>query len=627
MSLSIKKKLIIFSVGIAACVCALLALLSTRSLTEQTRLSVDNELHQVGQATRFYISQWMTNKADLLLANEPIVANIAEPKSHLLVTAVAGSFMSVYTAYSDGGLIFSDEKQLPAGFDARTRPWYLAALAQRNMVITPPYQDVDGAMVVTLAQQFTGGYQGVLAADLTIDDIIQVVRETRLNNQGFAFLVDSNNQLLAYRDASITGQPLTSLGQSLTQTTMDRLAADNIMFEFQSAADNKAKWLAVFDIPGTDWRLGMVMDKDTAMQAVEQQAQLTLLLSLALFAVVAVLTAWIIGKLLLPLQQLKQAVDELSQGDADLSHRLTLVRQDEIGEVAQSVNRFIALLQQLIGDIATSTHKLDGLVLAAGHNVTETTRAVEHQRSQVDQVATAIHEMSVSAREVASHAEMTADAAKSSADACEQGQAIITENLNAIGSVADKLQGAEHIIRELDSNVQGIHRILSNIQSIADQTNLLALNAAIEAARAGAQGRGFAVVADEVRVLSQRTHTATEEVSAMIKMLQHNAQQAVTAMEDSADEAKVSVDCANRASERLGEITVAITQITTMAIQIASAAEQQRAVSEEISRNTQEVREAADDVASQAQNSEQQCQQIRAEAGAINQEINRFRLS
>ncbi|MGI2259727.1 methyl-accepting chemotaxis protein [Shewanella sp. GXUN23E] len=627
MSLSIKKKLTIFSVSIVACVCTLLAGISNQVLTVQTQQSVDTELSQIGLFTSSYISDWLQSHKHMVLVNEVAIAGPDDISPLLLHTKKTGGFLSVYAGFTDGSFVTGDKTEnRPANYDAQSRPWYREAQQADDVILTAPYRDVNGSLVVSLAKSFRGERSGVLAADLTIDKIIDLVLETKVTNQGFAFLVDGNNKLLAYKDESLTGKPLTYIGKDLTSSLVNHIVADHEKHEFQWAGDQRTKWLTIYPVAGTDWRLGIVMDKDTAMQAVEEQATLNLLMSLGLFICVALLTTWIIGRLLQPLQELKQAVDELSQGDADLSHRLTLVRQDEIGEVALSVNRFIALLQQLIGGIASNTRNLDELVLATGHNVAQTTRAVERQRNQVDQVATAIHEMSVSAREVASHAEMTAEAAKDSADACEQGQTIITENLNAIGSVAEKLQGAELVIRELDENVQGIHRILSNIQGIADQTNLLALNAAIEAARAGAQGRGFAVVADEVRVLSQRTHAATEEVGTMIKTLQQNAALAVAAMEDSAGQANLSVDCANRASDRLGQITVGITQISQMAIQIASAAEEQRAVSEEISRNTQEVKDAAEDVSTQAQSSEQQCMLIQEESRAIHKEINRFRL-
>ncbi|MDW2239825.1 methyl-accepting chemotaxis protein, partial [Vibrio sp. 1565-1] len=151
---------------------------------------------------------------------------------------------------------------------------------------------------------------------------------------------------------------------------------------------------------------------------------------------------------------------------------------------------------------------------------------VEHQQNDVNQIATAIHEMSATAAEVASHAELTASASQNSASACVEGQSVIQKNREAIVSLAEQVSDAANVISELEANTQSINQILSTIQGIAEQTNLLALNAAIEAARAGEQGRGFAVVADEVRVLASKTTQSTTEIESMISNLQSSSQSA-----------------------------------------------------------------------------------------------------
>ncbi|MDW3149928.1 methyl-accepting chemotaxis protein, partial [Vibrio sp. 2132-1] len=251
---------------------------------------------------------------------------------------------------------------------------------------------------------------------------------------------------------------------------------------------------------------------------------------------------------------------------------------------------------------------------------------VEHQQNDVNQIATAIHEMSATAAEVASHAELTASASQNSASACVEGQSVIQKNREAIVSLAEQVSDAANVISELEANTQSINQILSTIQGIAEQTNLLALNAAIEAARAGEQGRGFAVVADEVRVLSQRTHGSTEEIRTMIETLQSNTKLAVNSMQASTSLADTSVDYAQQAHDSLTSITNSITEINDMAMQIASAAEEQRAVSEDISRNTQGIKDDADVIAEQSLKSSEGARRMFNTANTMREHISRFKV-
>ena len=280
----------------------------------------------------------------------------------------------------------------------------------------------------------------------------------------------------------------------------------------------------------------------------------------------------------------------------------------------------------MISGIINHSNTLTQQAIQANQLSEQATQQIEAQQSDVNQIATAIHEMSATAAEVASHAEMTATASQTSSSACQDGHLVIEKNRQAIIELANQVNSASGVISELESNTKSINQILSTIQEIAEQTNLLALNAAIEAARAGEQGRGFAVVADEVRVLSQRTHGSTEEIRNMIETLQNNTKLAVNSMESSTSLADTSVDYAQQAAESLADITEAITAINDMALQIASAAEEQRAVSEDISRNTQGIKDASDVLAEQAIQSSASANNMRSSAETMREEVGRFKV-
>jgi methyl-accepting chemotaxis protein len=458
-----------------------------------------------------------------------------------------------------------------------------------------------------------------------VTNIIDEVLNVSLDNAGFSFLVDGNNNIVAYQDEKLSQKPLTNLNPVLTTNKISELIETAYIstITWPSQGD---KLVFVVNIPSTDWSLGIVVDKEMAFASVSEQIQFTAIASILLYIVIASISTYVVTRLLKPLQTLSDALSQLAQGEGDLTQRIEIRRMDEIGELATHVNQFLSQMQAMISSIINHSQKLAAQAEQANQLSQQASEQVETQQNDVNQIATAIHEMSATAAEVASHAEMTATASQGSATACEGGQDVIEKNRRAIVDLAEQVSSASGIISELESNTQSINQILSTIQEIAEQTNLLALNAAIEAARAGEQGRGFAVVADEVRVLSQRTHGSTEEIRNMIETLQNNTKLAVNSMQASTSLADTSVDYAEQASESLNTITSAINEINDMALQIASAAEEQRAVSEDISRNTQGIKDASDMLASQAVQSSESADNMRDSAETMRMEVGRFKV-
>jgi methyl-accepting chemotaxis protein len=251
----------------------------------------------------------------------------------------------------------------------------------------------------------------------------------------------------------------------------------------------------------------------------------------------------------------------------------------------------------MITEVTSST-----TVMAESSNnlmgITElTSQGVNQQRSQIEQVATAMNEMTATVQEVANHAQQAADSANEADQEAGHGSEVVYETIQSIDSLATEVEHAAGVIRKVESDSVQIGTVLDVIRSIAEQTNLLALNAAIEAARAGEQGRGFAVVADEVRTLASRTQQSTQEIQDMIEQLQTGAREAVTAMSNSQDKAQVTVEHAKSAGQTLEEITRKVATISQMNLQIATAAEQQSSVSEEINQNVVEISRVAEESA------------------------------
>ncbi|MGF1732479.1 methyl-accepting chemotaxis protein [Photobacterium kasasachensis] len=627
MKYTIKLKIQVAIAAIIASVSAVQAWISISQLQQETTTEVSNQMRDIGQATSRYIADWLDTRSDMMLANEPLIANQDNVDRELLLTKRAGQFLSVYAGFSDGSIAYGDKTEdWPADYDPRSRPWYQDAINAGELVLTEPYQDFDGSIVVSFAKAFQGNHQGVLAADLTVSHIIDQVLNLKLEHNGFAFLIDGNHNIVAYRDETLSQQPITQLDSELTTALFRQLQSEQNIQTFTLDSDSQEKLIYASPIAGTDWTLALVEDKSLAFASIGEQIKFIVLASVMLYLVISVIATMIINSLLRPLNNLNQSVSQLAQGSGDLTQRIAIERMDEIGELADNMNRFLAQLQTMIKGVVNHSQDLGQYAERSAQLSNLASQRVSEQQNDVNQIATAIHEMSATSGEVANHAEMTAAAAQASTSACEQGQDVIGQNRNAITSLANQVQDAANVIHELENNAQGINQILSTIQGIAEQTNLLALNAAIEAARAGEQGRGFAVVADEVRVLSQRTHDSTEEIRSMIETLQQNTQQAVDSMQTSTELADQSVGYAEAASESLNQITHTITEISDMATHIASAAEEQRAVSEDISRNTQAIKEVSDHLAEQTAEVSQSSREMNSSADTMRQDVSRFKV-
>lgn len=290
-----------------------------------------------------------------------------------------------------------------------------------------------------------------------------------------------------------------------------------------------------------------------------------------------------------PLSEVANALDNIARGEGDLTQRLILKSEDEIGLVAGSFNEFVEKIHSLVKSIQTSVQQAS-IVSNNVYQASEESRGhIENQQEETDQVAAAVTEMSATAKEIATNVKLTANFADKANNDAKMVSTIIGESIKSINDLSVHLNEAALVVGSLENDVEGIVSVLDVIRGIADQTNLLALNAAIEAARAGEQGRGFAVVADEVRALASRTQESTAQIQKTIERLQKGAQSAVRVMEDSQTRSKATVVNAESSGESINSILSSTEQITDMATHISEAVGEQSTVAEELSTNINKI--------------------------------------
>jgi methyl-accepting chemotaxis protein len=373
----------------------------------------------------------------------------------------------------------------------------------------------------------------------------------------------------------------------------------------------------------TDDHLGVI-------RASQESALNTSMLSTVAMFATSTLVA-IIGMLFLvkvvitrPLSRVVEASRALAEGK--LNTRVESTSEDELGQLSMAFNEMAQKFHDIIVKLIDSTSRLAD---SAEHMATiteQTSQGVRNQQTDTETVATAMSEMTATVQEVASNASRASAHAGDAREQANNGKAVVGETITAIGSLAEKVENAADVIKELEKHTVSIGTVIDVIKSIAEQTNLLALNAAIEAARAGEQGRGFAVVADEVRNLAQRTQESTAEIQQIIERVQSGAGQSVSVMLEGQESAAQSVELASRAGASLDSITEAVAAITDMTIQIASAVEQQSSVTEEMNRNIVTINNVACETAQASEQTAAESDTLAKLSRELGQIVQQFRI-
>ncbi|TOD98492.1 methyl-accepting chemotaxis protein [Vibrio parahaemolyticus] len=602
------------------------SLLSTQqvmTIRSQTQEHINSSVKEILTSVSNTVQSEMNAKKDLarsiteiieLSPNDPTyVKDILEkptPKS---------SFLAIGFGYESNGFVIENDDGWDAGpdYDPRQRPWFIAAKNKGDLVVTDPYVDASSKNVIisvgTPVKQ-NGQFLAGMFYDLELTTLSDLVNQVNLFDAGYLFLVTDDGTTIAHPQSKYNGEKLNSY---LPQVDLNK-ATQHI------EVDNNPYMVSLTHIPSENWYVGAIIDEKAAYSVVGELRNSAIIYSIiAVLASVIALTL-LIRTLMRPLDTLNTAIKDVASGKGDLTQRLETDTDQEFSELAKNFNTFMEnLQQQIIESKSISDQILTGTQITA-EGARDSAGAIQTQLQELEQLATAMHEMSVTATEVANNAQGAASAAKEADQATIEGSSVVSESTQTINMLSDSIDLAVEEVQVLESATANIETILKVINDIADQTNLLALNAAIEAARAGESGRGFAVVADEVRTLAQRTQESTTEIRSMIEQLQSGASSVASAMHQSKGSAVEAVEKADLANDALQRIRDAIQRISDMNLQIASAAEEQSLVAEEINNNTVNIKDLSTQVADSANRTNEAMQSQHDNVRKQDEILNRF---
>ncbi|MFK5734235.1 methyl-accepting chemotaxis protein [Pseudomonas urmiensis] len=586
------------------------------------RQDLENYLAEMGKSTSTNIRNLFDGRIKLV---ENLAQNIAQQPSNAETlmgqNALISSFLTVYLGKVDGGFSVRPDSQMPDGYDPRTRPWYKDGMNASGAILTEPYIDLTtNKMVIGILSKVSGSV-GVVGGDLALDGLVEIINSLNFGGMGYAFLVNDQGKILVHPDKDLV---MKSLADQFPHNT-PKLSGE--LTEVQ--ADGQTRLLTftpIKGLPSANWYIGLSVDKDKAFSMLSTFRTSAVIATVVAVVIIIGLLGLLIRVLMQPLLTMTRAMEDIAQGEGDLTKRLTIHSQDEFGILGSAFNRFVERIHGSIREVSSATEQVNEVALRVISASNSSMSNSDEQSNRTNSVAAAINELGAAAQEIAGNAAQASQHASSARLLAEEGQQVVDRNIEAMNRLSDLIVTSSGHIETLNSKTVNIGQILEVITSISQQTNLLALNAAIEAARAGEAGRGFAVVADEVRNLAHRTQESAQQVQTMIEELQVGARESVETMGQSQRHSQDSMQIANQAGERLESVTVRIGEIDGMNQSVATATEEQTAVVESINMDISEINMLNQEGVENLQATLRACSDLEQQAGRLKQLVGSFRI-
>jgi methyl-accepting chemotaxis protein len=559
------------------------------------------------------IETWFQSKAQLIdeLANNYVSGDYKDNFVGIAKLAkTTGGVTAIYIGFDDGRAYSTSVGDAWVNgvakielYDPRARPWYSQAKRSNVLDITNVYPDATtGNDVVSIIKAMN---DGVALADIELTILQDTVKG--INQPGAISVItdDKGNVLASTSKVVVVGTPFRNAG--MAELERDMLSQDEMMQDYTlNGVDKIAFTKSIKLVNGKKWHLFVGIDKSIAYASLDSALTQAIIASAIMIIVGVVILLLVLQVLYQPILLLKEMVHDLSQGCGDLTSRLPIKSNDDLGIISKDINSFITSLQTLMLDVSQSSSNIDVSINKLKGEVESNGSILNAHMVETDQIVSAIEEMSVTAKDVAKNSNDTAAFTQTTNTQALKSKDSVGTATSIVARLVNEVESTANNISKIDRNTADINNVLKVIGDIADQTNLLALNAAIEAARAGDSGRGFAVVADEVRALAAKTQDSTTEIEKTLLELRQGSSATIETMDLTKSTCLKVAESTEVVATDLDSITGSVMQMNELNLQIATAAEEQSCVSDEVARNMTAISDMANELATNGQNSLEQ---------------------
>ncbi|WP_339330377.1 methyl-accepting chemotaxis protein [Aeromonas hydrophila] len=615
--------------------------------SETLRTAVNQQLHDAAASSDNLLGVYAVFEPDQLDGEDSNYHG-----SSALGSNDQGRF-STYWARVDGKIepevqnesVLADESPTAAG--GVENEWYRCSIRSKALCLLEPYLDDVGSQKVLmtsvtvplLEQEKLLGMVGVDISLTALQSLVKEMDQELYEGQGKVLLVSSQGRVAGVDGFDVTlGSPFGQRYQTLAGELQGWLGQGQISSRWSpdgtllqtfvpvKMRGTEQKWGIYIELPrSVVLASALQLQDDLSGQA--SRSVMTQLLIGGLISAVALICIWLMAhQIVAPIRAVVARLKDIASGEGDLTQRIELRRDDEIGELAKWFNSFLNKLQSTISQVIDTVAGTRASAEQAASVAERTSAGMQAQYQEVDLVATAFEELSATALQVAGNANSAVAAANQADTAAQEGKYVVADTQEAMRKLMAVISDAKPVVEHLSANSENINDILVVIQGIAEQTNLLALNAAIEAARAGEQGRGFAVVADEVRNLAGRTQNAIVEIQTLIGQLQSGTEAVVKAIMTGHSQAGLTLTKVDLSVSVLEQIIHAVATIHQMNEQIARAAQEQSGVADEINRNVSNIRDVSHTIRAEAASSAENGRELSALADKQQQLVGQFKV-
>ncbi|MED1266460.1 methyl-accepting chemotaxis protein [Bacillus mycoides] len=443
-------------------------------------------------------------------------------------------------------------------------------------------------------------------------------------------LEDSKNELLSNPNVSQQVKDTMQLGSTWRQFIDDKvvtLAKEQKWEEALQVAskENGTVYKVIGDF--TNYSNEQAKLRDQSIEKIDQSSLLieyVVFLSLVICIVVAIILAWwFSGKLVKPIQQIDTKLKELSSQEGDLTARLQVNSNDEIGAIATSFNKMLENLQHIInrvqktsvevqnasGNMLEKTNTSRDATIKVQSSMSNLNASIQSQTSSMEESSTAMDDMAISVQRIAESASSVAELAVATSEHANDGSTVIQKSISQMTTIHEAVNATSEVVERLITHTKYIDAAVQSISNIAEQTNLLALNASIEAARAGEQGKGFAVVADEVRKLAEQSKTAAKDINQLLHQIQNDTETASSMMSQGRSEAFEGITVVREAGTSFTTIVEQVNKVSTQMQDISATAEEMAASAEEMNASLNNIASISNEVSSETAATAQSAEQ------------------